>query len=84
MGSIPLLEAFSDTRNVLTLIFFVSLLSLVVTSLSGRGSACHRRVLLLGLCFLVVPFLPASNVFLRVGFVVAERILYIPRYAYHH
>jgi len=29
----------------------------------------------------VIPFLPASNIFFRVGFVVAERILYIPRYA---
>lgn len=27
----------------------------------------------------VVSFLPASNIFLRVGFVVAERVLYIPR-----
>lgn len=34
---------------------------------------------LCGLCLLVIPFLPASNLFLRVGFVVAERILYIPR-----
>jgi len=27
---------------------------------------------------IVIPFLPASNLFLRVGFVVAERVLYIP------
>lgn len=26
----------------------------------------------------VIPFLPASNVFFRVGFVLAERVLYIP------
>jgi len=31
----------------------------------------------MGLAFLVVPFLPASNVFFRVGFVVAERVLYL-------
>jgi len=27
---------------------------------------------------MVIPFLPASNLFFRVGFVVAERILYVP------
>ena len=39
----------------------------------------HKRITLVGLLLLVIPFLPASNLFLRVGFVVAERILYIPR-----
>lgn len=34
----------------------------------------------LGWSILVLPFLPASNVLLTVGFVVAERVLYIPRY----
>lgn len=29
---------------------------------------------------LILPFLPATNLFFYVGFVVAERILYIPRY----
>ena len=29
---------------------------------------------------MVISFLPASNLFIRVGFVVAERILYIPRW----
>lgn len=36
--------------------------------------------LFLGLCFLIIPFIPASNLFVTVGFVVAERVLYIPRY----
>ena len=31
----------------------------------------------MGLAFLVVPFLPATNVFFTVGFVVAERVLYL-------
>ena len=30
------------------------------------------------LAVFIIPFLPASNLFLPVGFVVAERILYIP------
>ncbi|EZA56628.1 Transmembrane and TPR repeat-containing protein, partial [Ooceraea biroi] len=34
--------------------------------------------LVLGWMFLVLPFLPASNLFVTVGFVVAERVLYTP------
>ena len=32
----------------------------------------------MALSFLIIPFLPASNLFLRVGFVIAERVLYLP------
>lgn len=35
--------------------------------------------LVLGLLLLVLPFLPATNLVVTVGFVVAERVLYIPR-----
>lgn len=38
----------------------------------------HKEVLV-GLSFLVFPFVPASNLFFTVGFVVAERVLYMPR-----
>lgn len=40
--------------------------------------AIISRMLFISLTFIVVPFLPASNLFFRVGFVVAERVLYIP------
>lgn len=45
------------------------------------GFSQHQRhsVLVLSSLFLVLPFLPASNLLVIVGFVVAERILYIPR-----
>jgi hypothetical protein len=36
------------------------------------------RTTLQGLSMLVIPFIPASNLFFPVGFVVAERVLYIP------
>ena len=32
----------------------------------------------LTVAMLVIPFIPASNVFFRVGFVIAERVLYLP------
>lgn len=41
---------------------------------SGTGD----DVIILSLALLVLPFLPATNIFFYVGFVVAERILYIP------
>ena len=50
-------------------------LPLVLQVKGANGAA------LIGLLLLVVPFVPASNVFIRVGFVVAERVLYIPRYS---
>ena len=37
-----------------------------------------KTVLLFGLSLMVVPFIPASNLFFPVGFVVAERVLYLP------
>ena len=37
-----------------------------------------EEVVIIGLALLVLPFLPATNLFFYVGFVVAERILYIP------
>lgn len=38
----------------------------------------HQRCMLLGVLLLCIPFLPASNAFVTVGFVVAERVLYMP------
>lgn len=40
------------------------------------------RTLTLGLVLLVVPFLPACNLFFRVGFVIAERVLYLSSTGY--
>jgi hypothetical protein len=37
-----------------------------------------KEVLLFGLSLMIFPFLPASNLFFPVGFVVAERVLYLP------
>lgn len=37
---------------------------------------------LIALAMLIVPFLPATNLFFYVGFVVAERVLYLPSVGY--
>ena len=38
----------------------------------------HYATLVLALSMTILPFLPATNAFFYVGFVVAERVLYVP------
>lgn len=47
---------------------------------SGKINATGERkhLILFSLALLVLPFLPASNLLFPVGFVVAERVLYLP------
>lgn len=45
-------------------------------------SVANACVLAMVLAFLILPFLPATNLFIYVGFVVAERLLYLPSVGY--
>jgi len=40
------------------------------------------RSALLAILMIILPFLPASNLFFPVGFVIAERVLYLPSAGY--
>lgn len=77
MGTIPLVESFTDYRNIFTIIFYLSLSTFVIFTLA-HSDFKTRTILVVSLSFIVFPFIPASNLFFPVGFVVAERILYIP------
>lgn len=56
-----------------------SLVESAALSRSSEGSAALVCAsLLVQLSLLVLPFLPATNLFFYVGFVVAERVLYMP------
>src|SRR2546422_643789 len=77
MGTIPLIESFTDVRNVVTVLFYIGLAVLALNSLTSHDGITEQ-VLLISLAFIVFPFLPASNLFFPVGFVIAERILYVP------
>ncbi|XP_060651327.1 protein O-mannosyl-transferase Tmtc3 [Drosophila nasuta] len=81
MGTVPLLEGFADVRNVATLCTFLGLAALTAKACCSRNLP-QSRILLMCLGWLVLPFLPASNLFFPVGFVVAERILYMPSMGY--
>ncbi|XP_045479217.1 protein O-mannosyl-transferase TMTC1-like [Harmonia axyridis] len=48
------------------------------TTSDNRRNLKTSHVVLLSIGFLAMPFLPATNLFFYVGFVVAERVLYIP------
>ena len=110
MAAVPLVDAWSDTRNLMTSAFYASLIlmtwrvvrdincrpSTVATSNGHCGgdvgglrskhcapSTSHRgHLLLLAMSLLILPFIPATNLLFYVGFVVAERVLYIPSTGY--
>ena len=76
-GSAPIIEAICDWNNALTVVTLLSLGGLIVNSLTQQNKA-QSRICIMGICLTVIPFLPASNLFFPVGFVVAERVLYLP------
>ncbi|XP_013873074.1 transmembrane and TPR repeat-containing protein 3 [Austrofundulus limnaeus] len=76
MGTISLVESFLDLRNLATVMFYTFLGLLAHHSLCYRHSSA--KTVIMALSLIVLPFIPASNLFFPVGFVVAERVLYVP------
>ena len=74
MGTVPLVNSLNDPRNLLTLVTMVAIATLGVYGVLERA---HKSVVV-SLSFVIFPYLPASNLFFPVGFVVAERVLYLP------
>lgn len=53
--------------------------ALSTTNTSSLNMSPHSmNVLIFSISLIVLPFIPASNLFFYVGFVIAERVLYIP------
>ncbi|KAK4322903.1 hypothetical protein Pmani_006377 [Petrolisthes manimaculis] len=73
-GAVPLVSRLTDPANLETAALLVSLATLAGVC-EGQ---CLHLVVVLALALLVIPFLPSSNLPAYVGFVVAERVLYIP------
>ena len=74
MGTVPLINSLDDPRNLLTVTTLVVLGTLCLYGVSERA---HKAVIV-SLSLIIFPYLPASNLFFPVGFVVAERVLYLP------
>jgi hypothetical protein len=66
------INSFLDGRIILVVAFLSTLSCLVLTSVKRNDSK-----VLLFTSFLILPFLPASNLIFTVGFVIAERNLYL-------
>ena len=73
-SSIALITAWGDERNLVTAIGFALALIAVWWSLTRLPHALTAAWV--GMLFL--PFLPASNIFFTVGFVIADRVMYLP------
>ena len=76
MGTVPLINSLSDPRNVATIITFLSITGLGLYAIVGSRNS-HKSVVF-ALALIIFPYIPASNLFFPVGFVVAERVLYVP------
>ncbi|XP_067669530.1 protein O-mannosyl-transferase TMTC4-like [Haliotis asinina] len=76
MGCIPVITSLADPRILTVMALWTAFGMLLFRCCHGDFNSI-RRILILSLAMLGVPFLPASNLFFRVGFVIAERILYL-------
>ena len=76
IGAVPVINSLIDPWNLATITTLVSVFTLGAYSLSGRMK--HGGQIAFGLSLIVFPYLPASNLFFPVGFVIAERVLYLP------
>ncbi|XP_063967470.1 protein O-mannosyl-transferase TMTC4-like [Lytechinus pictus] len=77
MGCIPVIQTPLDPRVVAPIVFWITMGVIFFHCLFGPDHY-ERRVLTVSMSAVIIPFLPASNIFFRVGFVVAERVLYLP------
>ena len=93
MDAVPVVRSVADARNLATLAFYSALGAAFATrvwpllpgcrqaaasAVAGSRGGRSDRLAAACLSLMALPFLPASNLFFYVGFVVAERVLYIP------
>nr|CAD7575998.1 unnamed protein product [Timema californicum] len=76
MGCVPLLN-WRDPRVAAVVTLWLGIAGILWRVATLRSSPTHRS-LSMSLALTVIPFLPATNLFFRVGFVIAERVLYLP------
>jgi hypothetical protein len=88
MNSIELIKDLADGRNFLSVAFYAALFAVAAQTMKRALSRSHATepetwpLISTSLSIAAPSFLPASNLFFYVGFVVAERVLYIPSVGY--
>ncbi|XP_035733184.1 protein O-mannosyl-transferase TMTC4-like isoform X1 [Vespa mandarinia] len=80
MGCIPLITGYD--KRIFFIILFWTFFGTIVVHIFSAHRDKFLRYTIIGLALLIIPFLPASNIFFTVGFVLAERTLYIPSAGY--
>nr|CAD7403013.1 unnamed protein product [Timema cristinae] len=81
MGSIPPTFQIVDNPASFSDSFIIRILTYnYIYAFECVASSLPRMAvsLIMSLALTVIPFLPATNLFFRVGFVIAERVLYLP------
>lgn len=78
IGSIPLVESLLDVRNLATVSLSIALLLLLLRCWKDAKTEEPNSAVISGVLLYGLPFIPASNLLFPVGFVVAERVLYLP------
>ncbi|KAE9420230.1 hypothetical protein Angca_009527, partial [Angiostrongylus cantonensis] len=81
MDSIPLVTSPTDSRFIISLALY-SCAMLTCSILLQHSGTYEKLRLLYAATMLILPFIPASNLFYYVGFVAAERTLYLPSVGY--
>ncbi|KPI93370.1 Transmembrane and TPR repeat-containing protein 4 [Papilio xuthus] len=82
MGCIKLIESNKDFRIIFLILLYLYGILLLKTILLPNKKQSSKRLIFLAISLLTIPFLPASNILFPVGFVIAERILYLPSAGY--
>lgn len=77
MGTIPLVESLADARNLVTVSTYFMLFAALYKILTSSNRQ-YVTIMCMVFSLMAFPFLPASNLFFPVGFVIAERVLYMP------
>ncbi|KAG1705457.1 Transmembrane and TPR repeat-containing protein 2 [Nymphon striatum] len=73
-------NGYSQLENCATIYTTTSPGSSYVTYMNPTDNSSSKNIdiLIVSMAFLVFPFIPATNLFFYVGFVIAERVLFIP------
>ncbi|KAI5634756.1 transmembrane and TPR repeat-containing protein 4 [Phthorimaea operculella] len=82
MGCVPVIKDLFDYRLIFVVLMYMYGTLVFKAIFNSKNRESTKRVTVISLLLLVIPFLPAMNIFFPVGFVIAERILYIPSAGY--
>ncbi|XP_075990788.1 transmembrane O-mannosyltransferase targeting cadherins 4 [Anticarsia gemmatalis] len=81
MGCIQLIKKLTDGRIIFVFLMYLYGILLLIAIIKNKHRKTNR-IIILAVSLAVIPFLPASNILYPVGFVIAERILYISSAGY--